>query len=516
MRVEPQSQSELRWVRVSLPPAFQVGVRGLAEMCGWSMRERSGVFEICLSENHLSQEPELLSVEELARSGEPVQRATLEWLMALPNPRDFLTLPMDLVNAEINRLNDMDTIGAKVALFQLLTTVSAPANLPDLMTNLYNDVLRAFDDQSSLHMIRLYPRLSRRYAAARATLAAAVSPEALQGPPENFVGFKSARGVLNASTIGAWPYLAPALVSLAPFVTGILASCGQADLVWLFGQPLVGRVHPTDQLLPALALRGGRFTSPDQLTGEARPSATGADAVAYLAWWVKQVNTLLSIATDPTLFADPSGSYDPRRHTAFLLSFERLFRDVLDILVGADGPEGNLLRATYDALDCIEGMLLGLLPGDRVASFRHLTTPSHARATLDLLESVIPADVARVALPKCRAAVDGLDTVKAGFFLQRHVSTNGLIDIPGHTGTRKWDDAIPDYLRIDRNAAHSFLTEIDPDRNPGNLEIFMSHEGTLASDLLDIPFLWLMLLVAQPHRLSTPLLRRAARPARTG
>jgi len=375
------------------------------------------------------------------------------------------------------------------------------------MERYFDNVLHVHDEASSLYLIRLHGPLTFRYSAIRALLAAQVAPESLRVPPEGFRGFNSAKGILNAAAAGAWPYLAPALLSLSPYVTGVLASRAHADLVWLFGKPVAGRAHPTDDLLTAMEASGDRFRK--SLTGTPRPTATGADAAEFLRWWTSRMNLLLSVVTDLTLFVDAGSRYDARRHTALLLSVERVFRDLLDVLTGTGHNEGARLRAAYDALDCLHGMKVGLLDGMKAATFRDLTTPSQAESALKTLENSLPTAAAAVCLPKCRSAVSALRQIRSGFFLDRHVSPDGLTGIPGARGPRDilWDSAIPDYLRIDRNAAHSFLEEIDPDKNPGKLTTFIAHDAALPPSLADLPYLWLLLLVAEPDRLRTPLLR---------
>jgi hypothetical protein len=106
---------------------------------------------------------------------------------------------------EVERLAQMTTLGAKVALFRLLVTSSTSAELPVCMERYFDNVLHVHDEASSLYLIRLHGPLTFRYSAIRALLAAQVAPESLRVPPEGFKGFNSAKGILNAAAAGAWP-----------------------------------------------------------------------------------------------------------------------------------------------------------------------------------------------------------------------------------------------------------------------------------------------------------------------
>lgn len=331
-------------------------------------------------------------------------------------------------------------------------------------------------------------------------------------PSEQFGGFNSAKAHLNGATLGAWPFLAPSIATLAPFVTGVMSARAYANVIWLFGQPLAGSAHPTDELLAAIGQDHARFTR--RRRGKERPEATASDALAAIQWWVSKTNLLFSIMTDITLFVDAQGGYEPVRHAAFLISVERLFTDVLEVLTNTGRNEGAKLRAAYDALDCIDGLRLGLLPGMKKPTFADLTSTTKVARAVDDLERSLPSGVGAVVLPKCIEARDALEHVKEGFFLERHVGADGLVDVPvAGGGTREvlWDEAIRNYIRIDRNSAHSLLKEIDPVREPGKLVTFVAHDGELDPAVADLAYLWLVTLLDDPERMRIPILRQIDR-----
>ena len=111
-----------------------------------------------------------------------------------------------------------------------------------------------------------------------------------------------------------------------------------------------------------------RFTGKRQRSTGKPPAVTCGQLAVFIRWWVEQVNRVLGIATDPSLFkGKASGRYDPRRHMAYLASLERLFQGVHEVLLFSERSESARLRAAYDTLDCLDGMRLG--------SFADFTTP---------------------------------------------------------------------------------------------------------------------------------------------
>ena len=102
----------------------------------------------------------------------------------------------------------------------------------------------------------------------------------------------------------------------------------------------------------------------------------------------------------------------------------------------------------------------------------------------------------------------GVSKVSDQFYPGPHRTATGLTGVPGRSQPAPWDRVIPDYLRIDRNSAHSFLNEVDPDQEPGKLMIFLSHTGEMPIKLSSLAFLWLLVHVADPALLEARLTRR--------
>jgi hypothetical protein len=492
------------WAKVALPSIFKLGLESLADRCGWQLKNVQGSYCVRTDESyHRVSEPALLSLHDLidpapSRREHPGGFAVLD---TVPDQAGLLGESIDpLIDHELARHQQDGGLGAAVATFSLTYTVCSSSVVADQVRELRRELVPAVDDESSLHVVRLAARLNWRAAAVRTLLAGDITPGAFESADGQFAGFRSAQGLLAGMTYGAVPYLAPALLPAAPYVNGVMATRVGANLIWLFEHPLAGRMRPTDELLEALADTLGRFHPRDGVPKAVykRPTYGRQGSLTFLAWWIRRLNVLFGIATDVGRFVDSAGQYEPRRHFAFLLSLERLFASVHQTLTETGRNETMRLSTAYDALDCLDGM--------GVSDFGSMTTPSSARATLERLRSELPSDVAEVALPRCEAAVRALEGVKDGFFLPGVATVEGLKGVPGlGASVLGWDKATRDYLRIDRNSAHSFVNELDPVTQPRKFAIFSAHDGRLSPHLADLAFLWLLAVLSRPSLLSRPI-----------
>lgn len=399
-----------------------------------------------------------------------------------------------LIAAELARLEGLgdEDVAALIARFQLRFSHTPTSDLPDVMSKIFTEEARVKIPDSRLYLVDLAPELSAGYTLVRALLTAYIEPYIEELP--------AGRAMATSGIFGAQPLICPALLALAPYLIGVCAARARATGVWLFGRPVAGMVWPSSQLIDAARPFDERFTGKRQRSAAVAPPVTGEQLAVFLSWWVEQVNRVLALATDPSLFRDKaSRRYDARRHMAYLASIERLFQNVHQVLFDTEQSETSRLWAAYDALDCLEGMRLG--------SFADFTTPSKAQKALDQLKTGLPAAVVAVALPTCQDAVDALAKVSDEFYPSPNRVAGGLTGIPGRAQIVPWDRAIPDYLRIDRNSAHSFLKEVDPDREPDKLAIFLSHTGQIPIKLSGLAFFWLLVHVADPDRFESRLTR---------
>lgn len=482
------------WIDFDLSAAMAGRVREMADLAGWQVQRQGNIWRSCAREKYLRQRPALLTMRPVDAPG--LRPGSGYEILGTLMDQEHLSSPelRQLVTAEVQRLEGQDKadMSALVARFQLLFSNTPTGQLACAMSSIFREEALARIPGSRLFLVDLAPELSGRYTLVRALLTTSVAPQIGELP--------AARSMATSGIFGAQSLLCPALLTLAPYLCGIAAARARATAVWLFGRPIAGAAWPSNQLSDAARPLDERFIGKRQRSAGIPPPVTGEQLDVFLRWWVEQVNRVLGVATDPSLFAArDTERYDPRRHMAYLASLERLFQTVHEILYFTECAETARLRAAYAALDCLDGMRLG--------SFADFTSPVKVARALERLKTSLPADVAAVALPVCQDAADALNEVRNGFYPSPHRGTEGLTGLPGRTDILKWNKAIPEYLRIDRNSAHSFLSELDPDREPDKLAIFLSHTGEIPIKLANLAFLWLLVHLANPDLLEARLAR---------
>ncbi|MEU8136525.1 hypothetical protein [Streptodolium elevatio] len=389
-------------------------------------------------------------------------------------------------NAQRDRLTASGDQADWVAAFNLGIMTATTEKLP-------SEIRRFFDEHPdmprTLHVVWHHPELAIRYTLVR-LLATARTVSGLHNALSGN-GFPAAQALTWGGIFGPG-FLAPALLISAPWVQATMAPRAGALLIWPFNTSVYGARWPSNRLLDNVSPQNSRFCESSPATA---PAHSAAQYAAFLTWWVDAVNRLLAVATDPARFPEPgTRTYSPDRQTQFLMSLERLFRDVAEVLRHAGRDHTARLRAAYDALDTLEGL--------QWPKFRDFTTPSQARKYLDEIAAKLPADVAAVLVPACRVGVDALDQVKDGFYDTGPLWTPaGLDGVPeARQPTQPWDVVVPNYLRIDRNSAHSFSDLAKDER-----AIFLAHRGELPTGLASLALLGLTHFLAHPERLEPKL-----------
>lgn len=482
------------WVELDLPAVVHGRVGELAASAGWQVQHRGNAWRVCTRENYLKQRPNLLTLRPVD-TPEIRPGTGYEILGTLMDQEHLVShQTREMIAAELKRLEGINgnEVAGLLARFQLSFTNSPTSDLPAVMSRIFTAEARIKIPGSRLYLVDLAPQLGARYTLVRLLLTAYVAPAIGELP--------AGRAMATSGIFGAQALISPALLAQAPYLFGICAPRARATGVWLFGRPVAGMVWPSSELIDAAKPLDERFVGKRMRAAAIPPAITSEQLGVFLSWWVEQVNHVLRVATDPSLFRDKANDkYDPCRHMAYLASLERLFQDVHQVRFCAEQSETGRLRAAYDALDCLEGMRLG--------GFADLTTPSKVQKEFDHLKAILPAEAAVAVLPTCQGALDALNDIEDQFYPSPNRGADGLTAVPGRGLLVPWDRAIPDYLRIDRNSAHSFLKEIDPDREPDKLAIFLSHTGMMPNKLSDLAFFWLLANLAQPDRLEQRLTR---------
>jgi hypothetical protein len=294
-------------------------------------------------------------------------------------------------------------------------------------------------------------------------------------------------------------YLDALLLAQAPWLSGIASARLGAAVVIIFGNLEGGRGDHHAELID---LYQPHLYS-TQVENVAMPAFDYGDMEAALPWWVEHISALLTTATDPANFRDQAGRHDSAQHYGVLLSLDRLFAVVNSLLVASRRDEFIRKTLFFEALDLLDGLTR------RSGDYEVWASPRRVMKRLASLQDHLPAALQRLLLPRCRAAVDALNALRTGFFVQaRHQGEVGLqLTYDGKSQTLSWDRATAQYLRLVRNGGHSFRECL---ADPFQRALFSSHTGDMPPELADLAFFHLLWLLCEPWQLAPGASRHRA------
>ena len=285
-------------------------------------------------------------------------------------------------------------------------------------------------------------------------------------------------------------YLAPLFGALSPFIWAFPATRASGTVIYSFGRAIAGTTGEAAEPLQLLPARG-----PHQPIGA--PHLDPRCASATIRWWVRRLDMLLSVVSDPAVFSDTKGRYAPTKHLHALLSIDQLFRRTASIQrAHRDSDARRVLLFTV--LDTLE----------RVTSRPLVTmcTLSFAEKTLADLRRDLSPDVGRILLPAAERAVRALAAVQDGFFLQRQFGASNVefTDADGATKRLEPMVAAAEYIRLLRNATHGHGSNREVHKLRTDA-LLAHHDGTLPHDLGLLGYLYLLELLTKPDLLRRTL-----------
>jgi hypothetical protein len=393
-----------------------------------------------------------------------------------------------IIGAELQRLRQQhpNDVGAWLSAVQLAVTGAPTADAADTVHAALRDSILPNLPDASAHLISVNDSLPFRAAMLRALLY--VANDTSGAPPQQAkddVTFRSATGLTGDLNLGLHAYLAPLFLSCAPWVWGLPAPRAGGVVAFVFGETIAGRRGESAEPLQLFAPVGRGGGPPPKPAIDARQQA------AALGWWVRQLDRLLTEVFDPTNHS-PGGVLDLQRAFAVHLSTEQLFRAVQSLSVHDRDPIAR--RTTmFDALDTLEG-----LTG---TTFDTRCRVRHAQRVLDGLIAELPPDVAEVLLPRAARTVAALGELQHGFFLPSRVQGTTIL-LPDRSGVDQpvpLEAAAATWLRVLRNAGHGFGSR--PATRARDDALLTAHDGTVPNDLPDLPYLYLLELLAHPEKL---------------
>ncbi|WP_152603635.1 hypothetical protein [Amycolatopsis rifamycinica] len=463
---------------------------GMARDFGWKMvfDQEQQAYRVGLAERRARQSPKLIDLKKLAHAGNIDSPGSFSELKTLPPQSSFISIPVEVINHEIQRISRNDT-GLGAVFSQITTaTLSCHENqLPELIRDVFRETLLESLPGACAWLLKINKALQHRFTIPRVLLALEHDPRMRTDRPEDGAKFRSANGLYSDTMMGLGSYLAPLLLSLSPWVWGIDAARAGGVVIYTFGQEVPGRRH-----YPPEPLQKFHPSTPTVIQSrKVRVSVDGADIEESLHWWTRKLNELFAELTDPSNSVDSSGRLDPRRQLERILSVEQIFRNVQSIsALDRDRHAARML--CFDTLDCLSGL--------KLLDFEPMCTASKAEACLDEIKGELPARVAKVLLPRAEVAVQALKDLQDGFFMSSLVDPDGRIELPDDVhGSRKYekDRAVALWLRMLRNAGHSFGGR--PTSRGDTLLI--AHNGEVPPDFPDLAYLYLLRLITFPELL---------------
>ena len=280
-------------------------------------------------------------------------------------------------------------------------------------------------------------------------------------------------------------YVAPLLASLSPAVWGFPVHRVHGTIVFIYGRPISGTSNQPGELLRTLRTVGADSEDVDATRYESFASADAA--ASAIAWWTNRIDEMFGVLTDPVVFADDHGRYDPTAALQALLGVEQVFRRTNSLLLVHHDTHARRALA-FTVLDTLRTLTAVNL--DRMFDYES------AALTLEHLESDMPAESHDILLPAARRAVRALRSVQDGFFLRGADGSITLTDRPVKPAT-----AAAEYLGMLRDATHGFTTTRTAAKQRDKIATLLAvHNGKVHHDVGMIAWLYLLDFLARPER----------------
>lgn len=418
-----QRQPGNKWTSISVPPQFRLGLEGIAKSCDWVVRQRDGVLQVAAAERYWDRVPQFLTLNLIAdntNADDPHAYASLgRW----PRQDQYLGPTVTDRIKEVREVKDPKSAKDSWTSFRLQFATLPDRELPAFLHGLFPQITASLPT-ATLWAIDIAPAVTWRIAAARMLFSAQQSPELLNRAADAR-GFPAPMGLMPSFAYGLNCLVEPLLLPAAPWIVGMNSYRQGGHVVVMFGTAEAG--FGTDQVPEIIdLLRARTMTSSRVPVG--RPVFSRDGAERWLRWWVTHVNALVGQAMDVGRYVDASGMYNPAAHLGVLLSLDRLFATVQEVL--ADGGRSGFSRVLmmFDVIDLLDGLSFGswesMLHADKVA-----------RNLVDL-EAILPAPARDLVLTRCRPAVAALGEFRDGFkFVRDRLTEDGqMINIRRRDG----------------------------------------------------------------------------------
>jgi hypothetical protein len=480
-------QPASKWARLDFPPEFRIGLDRVAELAHWRVRESSaGGFEVAADERYENRLPQLLRLKRVADAANAADDAAYRTFDGW-EPQDRYGSAD--IRARVEALREVvEPTSATDAWtsFRLRMSTMRDEEVGPYLRSFFPTVIEQMPS-ASLWAVEVDPSLHWRVAAARLLFAAQQAPDLLASASSGTGRLATPSDLMPSLSFGLHAFVEPMLLPASPWIIGMNAVRHGGHVVVLFGRAEAG--FSASQAPETLNLLQPR-RAPRQPVQ--RPTLSAAAGESWIRWWIGRVNTLLGMALDVGRYTGPAGDYRPAANLGVLLSIDRLFSLIQSILAGSIRGDQRL-ATLFDVVDLFDGLSFG--------SWESLLRPDKVAQRSAAVEASLPVGARELALVRCRTAVSALEEFRAGFaqFPERIGPTGGLKVRTKNSPS--WqelplDSAVPAYLRVIRNATHSFRGMAT---DPREMSLLASHLGQVPDALPDLAFLHLLGLLAHPR-----------------
>jgi len=398
-----------------------------------------------------------------------------------------------------------DNLAPGISLHQLQTFAAVPEALAPTVRTIVEDLRdikfresnEALFPNVSAHLIRREPALMHRAQLPAILLRLEHDPRLRASDLAHVLEASSQGALIFAASSGhnegialLDAYLGPLLGCLTPFIWAFPSTRASGTIVYGLGRALPGAPGEASELLQVLPARGAA-------AGLQTPPLSPRAVTATITWWVRRLDRLMSVISDPAVFSSSDRRYVPSKHLHALLSFDQLFRRVASIQRSHRDADARRVLL-FTVLDTLERLTS--------RSLVEMCTLAFAERTLNDLRKSVSADVAQLLIPCAQRGVDALRELQRGFFLSQQLGTSEIAftDSTGAEQRLAVADAAAEYVRVLRNATHGHGS--NRELHTAKTDALLSHhDGALSHDLGLLGYLYLLELMTKPDLLRRTL-----------
>lgn len=478
-------------------PAWMTGgdPKGLGEMCSWEMKpagEESTQFLVRTKEGVHGNRPKFLSIQKMsdARShgdlGAYVSRTNrLRSMDTLVPPQAWEAAQK--YHDRVLENNPDEPSAFLMATTMLISAAPTAAVLADVIHKTFSEGIIPTAPDASCHIIEVSTKLSFRFTANRALLDTRKPTVDLVDDGQVGLIFQTASHLTSDTTLGLSSYLDCMGSSLSPNVWAFTIGRPGAVVLFVFGKAISGQYNLPRDVIQLLAPAMHRKL---ERSSDGRPQIEPKVYERAANWWVRQLDILFSVATEPANYTH-EGQYDPMMAVQKLLTLEQTFRDCQSIATNTRDQHAKISLA-FQALTRMEGLVSHW-------NLNKMFSLSDAQGLLETIKEAIPDQLHPVFLPRAEKARAALKLMQKGFFLADREGQENVM-LPRKKGGEERVSrakASTEWLILYRNSLHGF----DQKSSPRQAALLAAHNGQIPGEIADLAWLHLLAMMANPKLL---------------